>query len=199
MELLSILLMMLNDVAAFEAKLDLFAQQLQEGNFTHFPVRLSQVTEPASFSPSIYCAYLRAQKDYFSSPFTDIKYLKPVLAFTGNPFAFPGMRDDGKWSRNQSSLIFRGRFPLVVVRRRQYGNLLCNTYPALIHCAVKILTCFGSTYLCESAFSAMGIIKSKKRSLLTDRHLTDCLRAATSEQQPDLKLLVKRMQTQISH
>uniref|UniRef100_A0A8C1YYC5 HAT C-terminal dimerisation domain-containing protein n=1 Tax=Cyprinus carpio TaxID=7962 RepID=A0A8C1YYC5_CYPCA len=176
MELLSILLMMLNDVAAFEAKLDLFAQQLQEGNFTHFPVRLSQVTEPASFSPSIYCAYLRAQKDYFSSPFMDIKYLKSVLAFTGNPFACD-----------------------IQATSVACGNLLCNTYPALIHCAVKILTCFGSTYLCESAFSAMGIIKSKKRSLLTDRHLTDCLRAATSEQQPDLKLLVKRMQTQISH
>jgi len=42
---------------------------------------------------------------------------------------------------------------------------------------------------------AMGAIKSKQRFHLTDRHLTDFLRRATTEQQPDLKLLEK-MQTQ---
>ena len=45
--------------------------------------------------------------------------------------------------------------------------------------------------VCESSFSTMGPIKSKQRSRVTDRHLTDFLRAATTEQQPDLKLLAK--------
>jgi len=62
-------------------------------------------------------------------------------------------------------------------------------------CAQKILICFGFTYVCESSFPTMGAIKSKQRSRLTDRHLTDFLRAATTEQQPDLKLLAKKMHT----
>jgi len=34
----------------------------------------------------------------------------------------------------------------------------------------------------------MGAIKSKQRSRLTDRHLTDFLRAATTELQPDFHI-----------
>jgi len=74
-----------------------------------------------------------------------------------------------------------------------------KSYVALVMCAQKILTCFESTYVCESSFSTIGAIKSKQPSCLIDRHSTDFLRAATAEQQPDLKLFVKKMHTQSSH
>ncbi|KAK9977291.1 hypothetical protein ABG768_019112 [Culter alburnus] len=210
-----ILPMMLNDVAAFEAKLDLFAQQLQERNFTHFSVLHSQVTEPASFSPSAYCSYLRELKDEFSSRFADVKSLTPVLAFTENPFAcdiqatsvaITSEHFNVERAAFEEQLIELQHNSILKERHKEESLdtfwtkcVLKDTYPALIQCAEKILTCFGSTYVCESAFSAMGIIKSKQRSRLSNRHLTDCLRAATSEQQPNMKLLVKKMQTQSSH
>jgi hypothetical protein len=52
-------------------------------------------------------------------------------------------------------------------------------FPSLKSAAYKIQFYFGSTYLCESLFSNMNIIKSKHRSRLTDAHLDDCLRAGT--------------------
>jgi hypothetical protein len=41
--------------------------------------------------------------------------------------------------------------------------------------ALRSLTCFGSTYLCEASFSSMGIIKSKTRSTILNEHLEQCL------------------------
>ncbi|KAK1881707.1 SCAN domain containing protein 3, partial [Dissostichus eleginoides] len=58
---------------------------------------------------------------------------------------------------------------------------------------------FGSTYLCETAFSQMKIIKSKYRTRMTDAHLTDCLRLAITNYQPDFKRLTDNVQSQQSH
>jgi hypothetical protein len=63
----------------------------------------------------------------------------------------------------------------------------------------KIKSYFGSTYLCESLFSTMNIIKSKHRYWLTDAHLDDCLRAGTSSCTPKFEKLANEMQCQRSH
>jgi len=47
--------------------------------------------------------------------------------------------------------------------------------------------------------STMGTIKSKKHSLSTGMDSGGFLRSATNEQQIAMKLLVKKVQTQISH
>ena len=49
--------------------------------------------------------------------------------------------------------------------------MVAEKYPNFRGCA---------TYLCESAFSHMKIIKSKYISTMTDNHLVACLRLATS-------------------
>lgn len=43
---------------------------------------------------------------------------------------------------------------------------------------------FGSTYLCESAFSHMKIIKSKFRSTMTDHNFEVCLRLDSADMHP---------------
>ena len=55
-------------------------------------------------------------------------------------------------------------------------------YSHLKKCAEYIHSCFGSTYLCESAFSFMNAIKTKQRSVLTDSHLADCLKLSLTGQ-----------------
>ena len=62
-------------------KPNLFSQQLEIGNFAHFPVLQFEVSRSGSFSftPGPYCAYLTQE---FSSRFGDIKILKRVLDFT---------------------------------------------------------------------------------------------------------------------
>ncbi|XP_070402531.1 general transcription factor II-I repeat domain-containing protein 2-like [Nothobranchius furzeri] len=53
-------------------------------------------------------------------------------------------------------------------------------YKGVCTAAMKVACMFGSTYLCESAFSDMNFIKSKHRTRLTDAHLHDSVRVAVS-------------------
>src|SRR5262249_53572554 len=60
-------------------------------------------------------------------------------------------------------------------------GLDANRYEALRSYAIRILTCFASTYLCESSFSVMNNIKSCSRASLTNAHLEECLRLALTD------------------
>ena len=80
-----------------------------------------------------------------------------------------------------------------------WGLVSREKFPVLTTCALKVSTYFGSTYLCEMAFSQMKIIKSKYRGCLTDRHLTDCLSLAVCRYEPNYKELRDSIQSQPSH
>lgn len=65
-------------------------------------------------------------------------------------------------------------------------------YPIITAFAGKILCMFGTTYLCEQAFSVMNINKSKLRSRLTHGHLNDVMKIATAQSlSPNVDKLVK--------
>ena len=72
-------------------------------------------------------------------------------------------------------------------------------YPCIIKCGEYIFSCFGSTYLCESAFSYLKLSKTKQRSVLPDSHTEDALRLSLSGYKPDYAALVKDMQVHPSH
>ncbi|XP_067933175.1 zinc finger BED domain-containing protein 5-like [Watersipora subatra] len=69
-------------------------------------------------------------------------------------------------------------------------------YPNTGLATFKMVIPFASTYLCESAFSAMLTIESKSRNLL---EVEADLRCALSTTTPNLKTLVSSKQTQKSH
>ena len=54
-------------------------------------------------------------------------------------------------------------------------------YPNLKQAALKLLSMFASTYVCESLFSNLKHVKSKHRSVLTDTHVKELLRVAITE------------------
>ncbi|XP_077576088.1 general transcription factor II-I repeat domain-containing protein 2A-like [Stigmatopora nigra] len=72
-------------------------------------------------------------------------------------------------------------------------------YPNVKQAPLKILSMFGSTYVCESVFSTLKHVKSKHRSVLTDTHVKELLRVATTEYKPDLKRIVQGKECQKSH
>ena len=72
-------------------------------------------------------------------------------------------------------------------------------YSRLRHYAQKMLSCFPTTYCCESTFSYMIQIKTKLRTQLTDVHLKDQLRLRTTMLEPNIELLVKNKQYQEIH
>lgn len=61
------------------------------------------------------------------------------------------------------------------------------------------MSCFGSTYLPESSFSDMGIIKSDAMNRLTNEHINQCLKISVSSYSPDFKKIAKSTQCQRSH
>ena len=59
---------------------------------------------------------------------------------------------------------------------------------------------FGSTYLCEQFFSKMGFMKSSYRLVMTDEHLENKLRVASTSIKVNLNRVVqKKSQLHISH
>ncbi|XP_064119038.1 zinc finger BED domain-containing protein 5-like [Macrobrachium nipponense] len=69
-------------------------------------------------------------------------------------------------------------------------------YPLISHQALRILTLFGSTYLCETAFSTLVAIETKYRNRL---NVEGDLRCALSSIRPRIQDLVAKKQCQISH
>ena len=72
-------------------------------------------------------------------------------------------------------------------------------FPALRNFSLEILSLFGSTYICESAFSTMNLIKSKSRNRLLDSSLESCIRLATTGCSIDFENLANEKQCQSSH
>lgn len=72
-------------------------------------------------------------------------------------------------------------------------------YPCLREHARRLLSCFGSTYCCESTFSLMTKIKTSLRTQITDAHLEDQLRLRVTKLDPNIQLLSNKKQMQISH
>ena len=72
-------------------------------------------------------------------------------------------------------------------------------YPRLREHARKLISCFCSTYLCESSFSYMRQIKNDLRTQITDVHLENQLKLKTSSLEPNISMLVQQKQPQKSH
>ena len=80
-----------------------------------------------------------------------------------------------------------------------FWKFVDKKYYTIKKCAKYIHSCFGSTYLSESAFSFMNPIKTKQRSGLTHCHLSNCLTLCLTRYKPEYEILVNDMMTQTSH
>ena len=81
-----------------------------------------------------------------------------------------------------------------------YSKYISTTeFPKIRQHALRMTSLFGTTYLCEQLFSRMKIVKSKARTRITDAHLENSLRIATTSLKPNIDKLVKSKQCQTSH
>ena len=63
---------------------------------------------------------------------------------------------------------------------------------------MRILAAMGTTYVCESFFSKLKILKAKNRNRLADESMTNELRSATTKLPVDFKKLGYNIQMQVS-
>ena len=214
---------MMSEVNMYKSKLQLMSSRLQQRdlptNFPHMHAELQR--QGKRMTPAQRDRYVEHVKDVsseFDRRFTDFATLEPVATYMCNPFgASIAVGDIADKIRSlfdmESSAVENEIITLqndIVVKAKstsaQPGEhitfwelLLEEKYPNLRRCALNLTALFGSTYLCESAFSHMKYIKSKYRSTMTDEHLAACLRLAISTYTPDYEKLASSSQCQVSH
>jgi hypothetical protein len=74
-----------------------------------------------------------------------------------------------------------------------------DAFPNLRPHALKMCALLGSTYSCEQFVSRMKHVQSKTRTQITDQHLEDNLRIATSDIDANIDNLVKEKHRQVSY
>ena len=66
-----------------------------------------------------------------------------------------------------------------------YRNLNSDKYKNFVQLAKKMLSIFGSTYLCEQTFSIMDMNKNKQCSSLSNEGLEDILKISIFRMHPN--------------
>lgn len=195
---------MYSHIKAFEVKLSLVLEQVKKHNFTHLPATQSISAEkPAVAFPGENCVEaLEMLKAEFGVRFRELHvHVKEIRLFQ-NPFVADIDKAQPSYqfelAKLQNCDVLKDAFkPNSLIDF--YAALPNDTYPNIKKHAMKMSTLFGSTYICEQTFSRMKLLKTPKRSRLTDEHLHQCLRLAVTRMEPDIQHLTSQMQAHNSH
>ena len=206
---------MISAVKAFSAKLSLYILQVKNKRFQHFP-SVSKMLESHTGAASVlnvfkYCDLLSRLGQEFADRFSDFEKLEPCVTFMANPFMDV---DISEISGQMAELFCLDPVEMeievinlqnnVQLKSQQHSEHFWSfvepaNYKNLHQAALKMSALFGSTYLCESAFSDMNVMKSKFRTRLADEHLNDSIRVNLSGYTPPYTSLADSMQCQSSH
>ena len=193
----------MQSVFAFINKLKLFKAHIQKGDLTHFLTLLKtsvQVTGAALNKQRVrYAILLETLQESFVPRFRDLQLKRPQITFLIDPFnsktdslKAPLVADEA--AAELEMIDLRKEDQLKPALREGtiefWKSVPMKKYPNVKRAALKILAMFGSTYVCESVFFTLKLVKSKHRSVLTDTHVKELLRLATTEYKPDLKRIV---------
>jgi len=179
-------------VKSFQAKLSLFSRQAGESRFCHFPL-LKQKTISGEMADR-YKAQLDALVVEFERRFQDFKNLEPLFNILSSPFSAEA--DSAPEDIQLELLDLQADYDLKekfksVLLLEFYGSLSAAAFPHLKNFAAKLLSLFGSTYICEQAFSCLKINKSKNRSMVTDCNLNAVMRITTSKLVPQFRNIIQ--------
>uniref|UniRef100_UPI00358ED13F SCAN domain-containing protein 3-like n=1 Tax=Myxine glutinosa TaxID=7769 RepID=UPI00358ED13F len=186
---------------------------LQKGELTHFPSELKangEAAEVTKRSIAHYATLVENLQQSFEDRFCNLKKQRPQITFLINPFTAesdclkaPIVADEAASQLEMIELSEDDRLKYVL-REGTIGTefwkiVPTDRYPSVKQAALKLMSMFGSTYVCESVFSPLKQVKSRHRSVLTDTHVKELLRVATTEYKPDLKMIVENKDCQVSH
>jgi len=146
--------------------------------------------------------HLNRLQDEFEHYFPDFKSDNLMMEFTRDPFSFrvdnfPKEVEDIE--EQFLDLVHDSAAKTVFAKKsiNAFWATMPGSYPRVAVAALTLLVVLPSTYLCESAFSSMVVIKTKSRNRLID--LESDLRCAISKVESNIEALVKAKQMQKSH
>uniref|UniRef100_UPI00358EA1AE protein FAM200C-like n=1 Tax=Myxine glutinosa TaxID=7769 RepID=UPI00358EA1AE len=187
-------------IRAFMAKLDLWKCRMEAGNIACFPNLDSAVPDGLLNSKlkNQIIDHLTELKADFIRYFPDFDEKRKTWKFIRNPFqcdvadVSDGVQEEFLELKFNSS----AEDDFEILDLETFWVKYLPVYPLISLQAVRILTMFGSTYLCEAAFSALVAVKTKYRSKL---NVEGDLRCALSGTRPQIPDLIAKKQCQPSH
>lgn len=196
-------------IKAFGTKLKLFERHLSQSqpNTAHFSALQEIMTRFPQSNVSAqmrrYASDISSLAEEFRQRFQDFAAIEKEIAIFSSPFS---VDTDDVPDHLQLELIelqcdaeSRSRHQQLSLANF-YRQLDKDRFREIRAFAKKMLSLFGSTYLCEKTFSVMNLNKSRVRTRLTDSHLRDTLRINTTAFEPDLAFVLQsRSQYHPSH
>lgn len=187
-------------IRTFISKLDLWKCRIGQGNPASFS-NLDYAIKDSIFEPELnklIATHLYELKIEFIKYFPDIDEKRESWKFIRNPFHCEviDIFEEGQEEFLELKFNFTAKEDFEEMELETFWFNYLHVYPLIATRALRILTIFGSTYLCEAAFSALVAIKTKSRNRM--RVEADLLCTLT-EVKPRIKKLVAKMQCQISH
>ncbi|CAB1329235.1 unnamed protein product [Coregonus sp. 'balchen'] len=203
-------------IEAFRSKLHLLERDIH-GRKLHFPClrehcEKNKMQEDPAMKDFVSKLAENFKERFESSP----KLSADILLFVRQPFSVSA---DGQWTAEakklvpsideaalQMEILEMGTSDLLKAQHKDalVSDFWINVVPQARFkntrdIAMLLLTMFPSTYICESAFSSMNAIKSQDRNRLSDSHLGQCLRIATTEYKPDIRKVASSRRSHLSH
>ena len=187
-------------VQTFIAKIHLWRHDIEDGNAAAFG-RLNLLLHGSSCNEEVLCEikeHLDSLVDEFDRYFPGIDNEDIMFQLTRNPFNRNSTRLPLSVQDEFLELINDSfaKDDYEVLDLSDFWIKMRGPYPTLAQHALSILLPFSSTYLCETGFSSLLVIKSKARNRL---RVESDLRCALSKTSPRVELLVSRKQIQQSH
>ena len=191
----------------FCVKLRLFETQLRTMNVAHFP-ELSEIKTAfpkanISAQKEKYVSVIASLMAEFNHRFQDFSAIEKEIKMFSTPFLVDAEEveeslqleliemqcDDSLKSQHQ--LFSLPDF---------YQSLDNAKFPLMRRHAKRMMSLFGSTYICEQTFSLLNRNKNSLRTKMTDSHLCEVLRVSTTKLSPDMSaILQSKTQHHCSH
>lgn len=193
-------------------KLDLFKTDIQS-QLLHFPRLLEQRNDETGTN---HVQFIENLINNFKVRFDDFVLGNQLLLFIQNPFLVTDITEFSDEAKLACKWVDAAKIQLEIIdfqENVELKQILCDcspetfwskegspaNFPTLHRLAVQILTMFGSTYSCESAFSTMNFVKNKFRSCMTSEHLHHCIRLAVTKLVPRFSELIRNKKCNFSH
>uniref|UniRef100_A0A3B3TV26 SPIN-DOC-like zinc-finger domain-containing protein n=1 Tax=Poecilia latipinna TaxID=48699 RepID=A0A3B3TV26_9TELE len=178
---------------AFCVKLRLFETQLRSFNPAHFPA-LSEIKSAfpktdLSAKKEKYVSVIASLVTEFNQRFQDFSGIeKQIKLFLVDAeeveeslqLELIEMQCDDSL-KSQHQLLSLPEF---------YQSLDNAKFPLMRLHAKRMMSLFGSTYICEQTFSQLNQNKSRLRTRMTDSHLCEVLRVSTTKLSPNMSLYI---------
>lgn len=192
-------------LSAFISKIDLWISKIERGNYSAFetlkPIIDEQCVEIKVELQQNIIHHLQQLKNEFNRYFPECEENKTsnIQKLIRNPFIVNVSEVPDEFQEEIIELQHDSNCKDTFESGIKLEDFWCQkaiSFSKIREIALRYLTLFSTTYLCEQGFSALLIIKNKKRNRL---NVSDDIRLALSTTEPRIQQLVRQMQAQKSH